>query len=453
MTTPTAPTPITAAPTVPDRADRSTFPARMYAFFSYLAGSFLSGANALATNIYDNALMAYSYATSSATDASVASAAVTAMNAIAWVSGTTYAIGDARYSPANLQTYRRVTAGAGTTDPSADATNWTRVALSGLSPVSHLYSANPTGTFSRAASVVGAAYSRTLTTVTVTENAHTRQVGDYLYLDFTTGTAVDGWFTITGKTANDWTVTHGTSGATSGLVTIYPPVIITVTSQAAHLLSTGDTTYVDFSGTFTDSNFTVAQVVGATFQIKGDTGNPTTFTTLGANTSGTVTLNSIAYTTTWTKPAGLVYAKVTAVGGGGGYLASGGGTSIKTILAASLGATETVTVGRGGQIVTAASTGGTTSFGAHCSATGGISNSVGGTGTGGDINMAGGPPSDGDGVTPNLGNGGPSSLGQGGSAAASPHNAPQGYGGGGGAGSAVNLGAGARGVVIVEEFY
>jgi hypothetical protein len=422
----------------------------MSAFFSYLAGSFLSGANALATNIYDNALLAYGYATSSATDASVASAAVTTMNAIAWVSGTTYAIGNARYSPANLQTYRRVTAGAGTTDPSTDATNWTRVALSGLSPVSHLYSAHPTGTFSRAASVVGAAYSRTLTTVTVTENAHTRQIGDYLYLDFTTGTAVDGWFTITGKTANDWTVTHSTSGATSGLVTIYPPVIITVTSQAAHLLSNGDTTYVDFSGTFTASNFTVAQVVGATFQIKGDTGNPTTFATLGVNTSGTVTLNSIAYTTTWTKPAGLVYAKVTAVGGGGSNAGGGGGTSIKTILAASLGATETVIVGRGGQIVTAAGVGGTSSFGAHCSATGGTTGSgLGGTGTGGDININGSPCGDGDGTTGT--NGGASFLGAPGGMSA-PYNAPAGYGGGGSANGA-NLGTGARGVVIVEEFY
>lgn len=41
-----------------------------------------------------------------------------------WVSGTTYAVGDVRYSPIDFLNYRRKTAGAGTTDPSADTTNW-----------------------------------------------------------------------------------------------------------------------------------------------------------------------------------------------------------------------------------------------------------------------------------------------------------------------------------------
>lgn len=52
-----------------------------------------------------------------------ASSAITA-GASLWVSGTAYAVGNARYSPINGQTYRRLTAGAGTTDPSADTTNW-----------------------------------------------------------------------------------------------------------------------------------------------------------------------------------------------------------------------------------------------------------------------------------------------------------------------------------------
>lgn len=41
-----------------------------------------------------------------------------------WVSGTTYAEGASVWSPVDYQAYRRKTAGAGTTDPSADATNW-----------------------------------------------------------------------------------------------------------------------------------------------------------------------------------------------------------------------------------------------------------------------------------------------------------------------------------------
>lgn len=56
-------------------------------------------------------------------------AAAAAAGAALWVSGTTYAIGAAVWSPATYLIYRRRIAGAGTTDPSADATNW-RLAVS-----------------------------------------------------------------------------------------------------------------------------------------------------------------------------------------------------------------------------------------------------------------------------------------------------------------------------------
>ena len=46
-----------------------------------------------------------------------------------WVSGTTYSIGTVVYSPITASTYRRKIAGAGTTDPSADSTNWYPVIL------------------------------------------------------------------------------------------------------------------------------------------------------------------------------------------------------------------------------------------------------------------------------------------------------------------------------------
>lgn len=122
---------------------------------------------------------------------------------------------------------------------------------------------------------------------------------------------------------------------------------------------------------------------------------------------------------TWNKPAGLVKIVVTVMGGGGGgggANRSGGiqvdaqdgaaaGLSIKTILAASLASTVTVTVGAGGSGGSSGAKGGdggTSSFGAHCSAGGGIggqgnSNGVlngadpiaGGAATGGDINIPG----------------------------------------------------------------
>jgi hypothetical protein len=41
-----------------------------------------------------------------------------------WVSGTTYAQGKTVRSPANHQLYVRIVAGAGTTDPASDTTNW-----------------------------------------------------------------------------------------------------------------------------------------------------------------------------------------------------------------------------------------------------------------------------------------------------------------------------------------
>jgi hypothetical protein len=92
---------------------------------------------------------------------------------------------------------------------------------------------------------------------------------------------------------------------------------------------------------------------------------------------------------TWTKPARLAFVLIEAVGGGGGgggvtgvaaqsAVGGGGGGGeygFKRVEAASLGSTETVTVGAGGAGGTAGandgSTGGTTSFGTHVTAIGG----------------------------------------------------------------------------------
>lgn len=69
---------------------------------------------------------------------------------------------------------------------------------------------------------IGGTYSRTGTTVTVdTTVAHGLQVGHVVYLDFTSGTAADGTFAVvTAPTTTQFTVTHGTSGTTSGNVTL-----------------------------------------------------------------------------------------------------------------------------------------------------------------------------------------------------------------------------------------
>jgi hypothetical protein len=210
---------------------------------------------------------------------------------------------------------------------------------------------------------------------------------------------------------------------------------------------------------------------------------------------------------TYTKPVNLLYVIVELVGGGGagggsagtatnfvstGGGGGGGGYSKKVIQAASLGATETVTIGAGGTPLSAGSggAGGVTSFGSHLQATGGTGGlntvsddwayiargGVGGVGSLGDINTTGGQGgtstvntirSDGnndanDNLRVYSGPGGNSLLGGG----AYPVNgdndngvAATGYGGGGSGAASVDAdgtnnpgGAGAPGVVIITEY-
>jgi hypothetical protein len=61
-------------------------------------------------------------------------------------------------------------------------------------------------------------YSRTGTTVTVTITAHGFSTGNVLAIDFTSGTALDGNYTITVTNANTFTLTTAASGSTSGNV-------------------------------------------------------------------------------------------------------------------------------------------------------------------------------------------------------------------------------------------
>lgn len=91
---------------------------------------------------------------------------------------------------------------------------------------------------------------------------------------------------------------------------------------------------------------------------------------------------------TFTVPDGITSIRVRLWGGGG---RAGGGFAIKTITALTPGASVAVTVGAAGSVTAA---GGTSSFGAYVSATGGESNSsgtsYGGVGSGGDFNSQGG---------------------------------------------------------------
>ena len=212
------------------------------------------------------------------------------------------------------------------------------------------------------------------------------------------------------------------------------------------------------------------------------------------------TIQTFTSSGTYTPPDGLVKAIVELVGGGGagggaeassasqvsgGSGGGGGGYASEVLTAATIGSSQTVTIGAGGTASSGANggAGGTTSFGALLSATGGSGGEVmpatggttardggdGGVGSGGNVNVDGnaGLPawcSFGEGLS-FPGNGGSSHLGGGAAATTRTGSAGAGsnggnYGGGGsGAGSGTNNntaragGAGAAGILLVTEYY
>jgi hypothetical protein len=186
---------------------------------------------------------------------------------------------------------------------------------------------------------------------------------------------------------------------------------------------------------------------------------------------------------TYTKPSGIAKIRVyiTGAGGGGGgskssYTRSSGcggaagGTAIKLLDASSI-TTVAVTIGTGGGGANSgnlASNGGASSFGSHCSATGGEggqsaggygNNQQGGVGSSGDLNLYGGGQnysmeSGGGAITSSKG---ADSYWGGGGAGRYDNTGNVGYfgsGGGGGSGNSAsrNGGTGGNGVCYVEEY-
>lgn len=135
MTSPVSPPTMTGAPISPDRSDRATFSGRATAYADFQKNTFIPEVQAAIDNAFTNATSAHESAV--AADASEAAALVSQIasaanasnaaasaGASAWVSGTTYAIGNKRWSLINGRVYVRRTVGAGTTDPANDPTNW-----------------------------------------------------------------------------------------------------------------------------------------------------------------------------------------------------------------------------------------------------------------------------------------------------------------------------------------
>jgi len=92
---------------------------------------------------------------------------------------------------------------------------------------------------------------------------------------------------------------------------------------------------------------------------------------------------------TWSVPPGIGKVRARMWGGGGYNAGSGGGFSLRAVYDLTGVTSVAVTVGAGG--VSGSTTGGTSSFGSYCSATGGLTNGgAAGAGSGGDINNTGG---------------------------------------------------------------
>lgn len=101
-------------------------------------------------------------------------------------------------------------------------------------------------------------YSQSGTTVTVTATAHGLNVGSRIYTDITSGTAVDGEYTVaTVPTANTFTYTAGTSLTTSGNVTLRRNTV-TASGNVSSVADAGTGDYiVNFTTPMPDNNYAV----------------------------------------------------------------------------------------------------------------------------------------------------------------------------------------------------
>ena len=182
--------------------------------------------------------------------------------------------------------------------------------------ISGALTANGNSTFGSTA-VTSGTYSRSLATITVTATAHGFSTGQVLYLNFTTGVATSGIYSITVVNANTFTVTDtvNTTGSSSGNVTITKynnsfTLQSPVTSFGGNgtvgqfFTSQGDgappqwTTLSSISNLSVTGNLTVA---GSTTNNGTTTNNGNT--TIGSTTASTATYSRSSATITITSTA------------------------------------------------------------------------------------------------------------------------------------------------------
>lgn len=304
-----------------------------------------------------------------------------------------------------------------------------------------------------------------------------------------------------GLTGNSFTFTGGTTGLTfSGAGT-------TETLTGTLAIANGGTNATSFATTdgtvYYDGTRLVTTATGTSGQIltSNGAGVAPTYQTAGSLTTAfnSITVQVFTGNGTYTPTSGMKYCTIEVVGGGGGGggTASTGGTTIsvapggggggyarKTVTAATIGGSQTVTIGAAGTAGAVGAgnggTGGTSSVGAIVSASGGVGGAgigaagllatqggAGGAGSSGDFNTNGNPGGNSFGVIvatfANIaaGCGGSSFFGGGapaGTNTTAAGNAGISYGGGGSGGQVLESGtqqaggAGFAGIVVITEF-
>ena len=102
-------------------------------------------------------------------------------------------------------------------------------------------------------------YSIAGTTMTISDTSHGLTTGYQIYCNFTSGTAVDNYFTVTVVDANTFTIAYGSSLTTSGNLTWYysPKGLISIASSAETTAGTSTDRAVTPAGldSYTDSLF------------------------------------------------------------------------------------------------------------------------------------------------------------------------------------------------------
>lgn len=125
---------ITPLPPAPSISDIANFESEMDAFLA-----------AMPVMVTEHNADVIVIASNAAAAAAAATAAMASSSAVAWVSGTTYALGVVVWSPINFLPYRRKVAGGGVTDPSLDSTNWAPQVIQTISQYPGLPDVRTTG--------------------------------------------------------------------------------------------------------------------------------------------------------------------------------------------------------------------------------------------------------------------------------------------------------------------